>query len=448
MDIGHLVYDDRQSELTSMAARAQHQPPLVPQLGLASEEGWLATSTDRKYYRRGNAFIKRCLRTREILPGPQGSPYPRLRKESLKNEADTLRFVRRHTEIPVPLLFCDFEDDDAYYLITEYVEGVSMAELPDEQKQVVTEELESYLAQLKTLRSNRLGGPTGIVIPPYRVLCETERDDWSRLRTADRPEYVFCHNDCSQHNVIVNPDTLKIAAIVDWEYAGFYPEWFEFPFYTRKGPSVALGDEEDDASRLLDFLNSQREPDPWEDSMELFDLPVGVYLLDLLDKSPQFFVFALVLVLALILTITFAIAFTIALSLSLSLSITVSLTFSLSNLRFTSLLLLFTFTLTFTLDFTLTITLASTLTITLSLTLSVLLTRFFLILTTLPVITRLTLRQLLKPQNRPRLPRHNLANILHREQPVRVPNRALLELALRGIAEAAAEVGVYHGCVA
>jgi hypothetical protein len=217
----------------------------------------LATSTDRKYYRRGNAFIKRCLRPREFLLGPHGIHIPRLRKESLKNEADTLRFIRRHTEIPVPLLFCDFEDDDAYYVITEYVEGVNMADLPDHQKDVVMAELEGHLAQLKTLRSNRIGGPSGIVIPPYRVLCETERDDWSQLQPSPHAEYVFCHNDCSQHNIIVNPDTLKIAAIVDWEYAGFYPEYFEFPFYRRKGPSVALGEEEDDTQRLLDFLDSQ-----------------------------------------------------------------------------------------------------------------------------------------------------------------------------------------------
>ncbi|KAH6632146.1 kinase-like domain-containing protein [Chaetomium tenue] len=238
-------------------AAPRPQPPLVPQLSLRSEEGCFATSTDRKYYRRGNAFIKRCLRPREFLHGPQGIHIPRLRKESLKNEADTLRFINRHTEIPVPLLFCDFEDDDAYYLITEYIEGVSMADLPEHQKDVVIVELKNHLARLKTLKSNRMGGPSGIVIPPYRVLCETERDDWSQLRPSDHAEYVFCHNDCSQHNIIVNPTTLKIAAIVDWEYAGFYPEYFEFPFYLRKGPSVALGEEEDDTYAMLHFLNSQ-----------------------------------------------------------------------------------------------------------------------------------------------------------------------------------------------
>jgi serine/threonine protein kinase len=233
-------------------------PQPQPQPTLTTEEGCFATSPDRKYYRRGNAFIKRCLRPREFLVGPHGIHVPRLRKESLRNEADTLRFIRRHTEIPVPLLFCDFEDDDAYYLITEYVEGVSLADLPDHQKDVVLAELEGHLGRLKTLRSHRLGGPAGVVIPPYRVLCETERDDWTgQLREARRAEYVFCHNDCSQHNIIVNPDTLKIAAIVDWEYAGFYPEYFEFPFYRRKGPSVALGEEEDDTFKLLGFLHSQ-----------------------------------------------------------------------------------------------------------------------------------------------------------------------------------------------
>ncbi|EAQ87744.1 predicted protein [Chaetomium globosum CBS 148.51] len=141
--------------------------------------------------------------------------------------------------------------------------GGIMADLPEHQKDVVIVELKNHLARLKTLKSNRMGGPSGIVIPPYRVLCETERDDWSQLRPSDHAEYVFCHNDCSQHNIIVNPTTLKIAAIVDWEYAGFYPEYFEFPFYLRKGPSVALGEEEDDTYAMLHFLNSQLSWEVW-----------------------------------------------------------------------------------------------------------------------------------------------------------------------------------------
>jgi hypothetical protein len=50
---------------------------------------------------------------------------------------------------------------------------------------------------------------------------------------------------------------LKIKAILDWEYAGFFPEFFERKFYTRPGPSVAIGDEEDDTKTLQDFLFSR-----------------------------------------------------------------------------------------------------------------------------------------------------------------------------------------------
>lgn len=46
-------------------------------------------------------------------------------------------------------------------------------------------------------------------------------------KTSDKEEYAFCHNDLSQANIIVGPETLKIKAIVDWEYAGFWPEWVQ-----------------------------------------------------------------------------------------------------------------------------------------------------------------------------------------------------------------------------
>lgn len=71
---------------------------------------------------------------------------------------------------------------------------------------------------------------------------------------ADTEEYVFNHGDLSQHNVLVDPTSLKITAIIDWEYAGFFPEYFEGAFYERPGPSAALGDEVDDTQRLVDFF--------------------------------------------------------------------------------------------------------------------------------------------------------------------------------------------------
>ncbi|XXH00866.1 hypothetical protein Hte_007217 [Hypoxylon texense] len=220
------------------------------------EDGCFSISFERKYYHCGNTFIKRSLRPREFRTGYRGLHIPRVNKERLRNEAASLRYIRQHTNIPVPTVYCDFEDDEAYYLITEYVEGVGMSELEDKQKEVVRLELKDHLAALRGLTSNRIGGPTGIVIPPYRVMRRTEKDNWA-LRVSDTNDYVFCHNDLSQQNIIVDPTTLKIKAIIDWEYAGFYPSYFEWPIYNRLGPSSAMEGEADDSSELLSFLNSQ-----------------------------------------------------------------------------------------------------------------------------------------------------------------------------------------------
>lgn len=61
------------------------------------------------------------------------------------------------------------------------------------------------------------------------------------------------------NNVIVNPSTLKINAIIDWEYAGFYPPEFEYPFYQRLGPSVPLDGEVDDVDLLTRMISEDRE---------------------------------------------------------------------------------------------------------------------------------------------------------------------------------------------
>lgn len=77
------------------------------------------------------------------------------------------------------------------------------------------------------------------------------------MRTRGEDDLVFCHNDLSAANVIVDPETLKITAIIDWEYAGFYPPEFEAPFYRRPGPSVALEGEVDDVDALLKVLSEE-----------------------------------------------------------------------------------------------------------------------------------------------------------------------------------------------
>lgn len=174
----------------------------------------------------------------------------------MENEAAALKFIAETTNIPVPRVLETFEKDGAFYIVMEKVPGVTMAKLGAAGKEIVMNELQGHLQTLHSLRSNIPGGISGLIVPPYRVTKKTENDSW-KLKPAMNNDFVFCHNDLSQHNVIVDPESLQINAIIDWEYSGFYPEYFEGPFYTRPGPSGALGDEKDDTEKLLSFLLNQ-----------------------------------------------------------------------------------------------------------------------------------------------------------------------------------------------
>ena len=84
-------------------------------------------------------------------------------------------------------------------------------------------------------------------------MVKSGRQEW-RMKPSESEELVYNHGDFSTNNVIVDPVTLKVKAILDWEYAGFYPEQFERKFFKRVGPSIALEGEENDADRLLDIM--------------------------------------------------------------------------------------------------------------------------------------------------------------------------------------------------
>ncbi|KAF4448115.1 protein kinase-like protein [Fusarium austroafricanum] len=196
------------------------------------EDSYLYMTAERKYYQREQSFIKRSLREKEYHQGPYGPCIPHLSKERLQNEAECLRFIHSNTNIPVPAVYADFEDDGAYYLVTEFIQGVEMNDLPMEKKNLVGEELKQHLHTLHSLKSTTIGGPSGLLVPPRSVIESTTQDHWVlQPSNTGEEEYVFCHNDLSEYNVIVNPETSKIAAIIDWEHGSFFPEYFEAPIY-------------------------------------------------------------------------------------------------------------------------------------------------------------------------------------------------------------------------
>ncbi|TQV95366.1 Protein kinase-like domain [Cordyceps javanica] len=168
-------------------------------------------------------------------------------------KVECLRFLRANTNLPLPKLHACFEDDGAAYLITEYVDGVGMNELSAPEREIVAEELNVHMQTLRQLKPSTWGGPGGKVLPPWRRLEKSNRRPW-RLRDFEENDLVFCHNDLSAYNVILDPNTLEIRAIIDWEYGGFYPPQFEQKFFKRVGPSAAVDGEVDDTEQLTQLL--------------------------------------------------------------------------------------------------------------------------------------------------------------------------------------------------
>lgn len=85
----------------------------------------IAISPKRKYYRDGHTFVKRSLRTTEwqISPARGVINVPRQGRERMLNEAAAMRYIATNTNIPIPKLYCYFEDDGAVYLVMEFIEG-------------------------------------------------------------------------------------------------------------------------------------------------------------------------------------------------------------------------------------------------------------------------------------------------------------------------------------
>ncbi|KFY75637.1 hypothetical protein V499_04396 [Pseudogymnoascus sp. VKM F-103] len=218
-----------------------------------------ATLADRKYFFNINntTFIKRTLRRSEWMYNMTGNlvvPSTTMRYR-LENEASCLKYLAT-TNIPIANLQGIFQDDGAMYLMTQYIEGVSMTHLEPEQKSIVKRELEGYLDMLKSLKSKTPGIPgSTLICPHYRFFKDQRKMSVWRIKDNvqlgdGEEEFVFCHNDLGQHNVIVDPETLKIKAIIDWEFSGFFPGWFEAAFWEKPGPANNVGNED----RLREWL--------------------------------------------------------------------------------------------------------------------------------------------------------------------------------------------------
>jgi aminoglycoside phosphotransferase (APT) family kinase protein len=175
-------------------------------------------------------------------------------------EVQAMEYIRQHTSIPVPKVFKVYkqEGSDREDVVMGYVGGQTLEEawpkMTKVLKQAVVKELAGYIEQMRKLvpprdgfvgsvshgtgYDHRFGGDR---FGPFNnmkdfhtyILRHDSLDAWREERDVvqvhSRPNSYaskFTHGDLVPSNVIVKDG--KIAAIIDWETAGWFPEYWEY----------------------------------------------------------------------------------------------------------------------------------------------------------------------------------------------------------------------------
>lgn len=193
-------------------------------------------------------------------------------------EAETMRFIRENTSIPVPKVRKVFRDKQTKHLAIamQYIEGATLEDvwqdLEDIDRDTVVEQLRCYMDELRNFKGTFIGSIDGTVCnDPYfyhaiggngpfpdenefnQGIVEAMRDDRSTcllekaselwLKNMNGHESVLTHNDLEPRNILI--DGSEVVGILDWENAGYYPEYWEYCKTLRRAnldsPFIASG---------------------------------------------------------------------------------------------------------------------------------------------------------------------------------------------------------------
>jgi aminoglycoside phosphotransferase (APT) family kinase protein len=185
------------------------------------------------------------------------------------SEAENMKFAATYTQIRVPKVHRVFssrlngDDHDTWFIVMDYVPGFTVEDnwkvLSETTRDDVTSQVAGMIEQMQSISLNHMPpGPIGGGAPfqgpwfsdtcgigpgPFDTLQEME--DWlnqkldTRLRlrrpdvSAVTPRFeftkdtrmVFTHQDIAPRNLILDPSGR--LWLIDWAYAGVYPEGFE-----------------------------------------------------------------------------------------------------------------------------------------------------------------------------------------------------------------------------
>ena len=183
------------------------------------------------------------------------NPYLRLA------EARAMEFVAENTSIPVPRVLDIFTVDKRLNIVMEYIDAPSLDTVwPDmslERRELIVTQLKDFIIQLRALppphpgrvhaidesglfdprQQNEPFGPFSCVadfhtfigvnyIQEHLPKENPELSDSLEKCATRSYRTTFTHGDLAPRNILVKGD--KIVGIIDWECAGWYPEYWEY----------------------------------------------------------------------------------------------------------------------------------------------------------------------------------------------------------------------------
>ncbi|PVI08062.1 kinase-like protein [Periconia macrospinosa] len=215
-------------------------------------------------------------------------------------EAVNTEYVKANTTIPIPEIAKDWTDrQQRRFILAERIEGENLQSawptLSQDARVRIAEQTAEYIHQLRKLQSEKMAslgdapiysgwlflqgletphGPFGSDEELWQSLSVELRKLPEKAQKAFRKRlppcapYTFTHGDLTTVNIMVKDD--KLAAIIDWESAGYFPVWWEF---TAAGIGLS---EEDVAWKAL--LRSKMQPfekerEFWRDFYKLCRYP-------------------------------------------------------------------------------------------------------------------------------------------------------------------------------
>ncbi|KAJ9301513.1 hypothetical protein DTO271G3_1648 [Paecilomyces variotii] len=180
----------------------------------------------------------------------------------IKREIETIAFIRRHTTIPTPeILNYQINSNNSSWFLMTRLRGTTLSSawpnMNDHARTNTLSQLKSYLSQLRNLHPSstqaQIGSYSGesaydhrlnngFPIGPFDSVSEFHDFLVSSVKRCPRPELYlkyrqqfsddfgvhFAHADFSYDNIMVDEESGDVTGMIDWEMAGFWPEWWEY----------------------------------------------------------------------------------------------------------------------------------------------------------------------------------------------------------------------------